>query len=83
MLSRLEAIQDIRLGRGICLPFTGQKLADGRTHTFRVILRRSFRGAEAAIDCMTMRQTYYINLTPKQVLAFIRRHYPRKVEDLP
>lgn len=78
MLSRLEAIQDIRLGRGICMTHVG------RFTTFRVILRRDVMrgGVWAAIDCPVMRRTYYVKLTSRQVLTYIRLHYPRHTADV-
>lgn len=79
MLTRLEAIQDIRLGRGIQLPFQGAPIGDGsgRCGTFSVIIRRDRKGGcDALIDCKVMRRTYIIKLTAKQVLAYIKRHYP-------
>ena len=82
MLSRLQAIQDIRMGRGIQLSFTGAPLGDGsgRCGRFNVIIRRDHRGgADAFIDCKVMRRTYTIKLTGKQVLSFIKRHYPTHV----
>ncbi len=78
MLTRLEAIQDINLGRGIQLRFVGHEHADGRRSTFNVILRRNGRGGcEAVIDCRIMRRCYIVQLTAKQVLSYIRLHYPR------
>jgi len=81
MITRLEAIQDIRLGRGIQLTFEGHLNQAGTMTTFNVIIRRDVMrgGVEAAIDCKVMRRSYYIKLTPKQTLAYIRRHYPRSV----
>lgn len=79
MLSRLEAIQDIRLGRGIQLSFTGAPIGDGsgRCGKFNVIIRRDPKGGcKALIDCKVMRRTYTINLTARQVLSYIKRHYP-------
>ena len=75
-MTRKDAINDIRIGRGIQLTHVG------RFTTFRVILRRSpIKGGsvQACIDCPRMRRTYYINLTTKQVMSYIRRHYPRHV----
>jgi len=80
-LTRLEAIQDVRLGRGIQVSFVGLSEIGGRPATFKVIVRRSRRGgAEAVIDCDTMRRSYRIAepLTWVQVLNFIRRHYDRR-----
>jgi hypothetical protein len=80
MLSRLQAIQDIRLGRGIQLSFVGAPLGDGsgRCGKFSIIIRRGFagEGAIAHIECQVMRRTYKVRMTSKQVLAYIRRHYP-------
>lgn len=77
-MTRLDAIRDIRLGRGIQLTHVG------RFTTFRVIIRRSpIKGGspQAIFDCCKARRSYYINITPKQVLAYIRRHYPRNLWD--
>lgn len=79
MLTRLQAIQDIRCGRGIQLTFTNEDVI-GKKNTYNLIIRRSpLKGgsAQALIDCRVMRRSYYITLTAKQVLAYIRRHYPR------
>lgn len=75
LMTRMDAIQDIRLGRGIQLTHTGLYT------TFTVILRRDIlrRGVKAALECNKMRKTYYLKLTPKQVLSYIRRHYPRSI----
>lgn len=83
MLTRREAIEDINLGRGIQLRFVGQNLGDGRTVTFNIILRRNRRGGcEAVIDCNIMRRCYVIShVSGRQVLAFIRRHYPKHGAD--
>lgn len=84
MLTRLQAIQDIRLGRGVCLSFVGHEEINGRPHTFRVILRRNGRGgAMGIIECDAMRGSrqagpYRLTLSMGQVLTFIRLHYPRK-----
>jgi len=79
-LTRLDAIQDIRIGRGISNSFVEQVLGDGsgRTHTFTVIVRRDHRGGcVALIDCKIMRKTYRVSLTWRQTLAYIRLHYPK------
>jgi hypothetical protein len=88
MMTRLDAIQDIRCGRGICLSFVGleaQYDRQGRAHphTFNVIIRRGKGGkAEAIIDCSmwgTLPRNRWgvrpFTLTWKQVLNFIRLHY--------
>jgi len=73
MLTRLEAMSDINLGRGIQLTFKG------RFTTFNVIVRRcTFNGgAVAHIECPVMRKTYKVFLTTKQTMAYIKRHYTR------
>lgn len=79
LMTRLDAIRDIRCGRGIQLTHVG------RFSTFRVILRRreTYKGThvEACIDCPVMRRTYYVKLTSRQVLSYIRRHYGRNLWD--
>ena len=78
MLTRLEAIQDIRLGRGIQLSFVGQVMPDGSSHRFNVILRRDRKGGcNALIDCQVMKKTYKVQLTAQQVLSYIKLHYAR------
>src|SRR5687767_7093245 len=90
MMTRLEAIQDIRCGRGICVSLVGLEAQYDRyggrhEHTFSVIIRRGKKGcAEALIDCSMMGTVprnrwgvLPITLTWKQVLNFIRLHYIR------
>lgn len=80
-LTRLEAIQDIRLGRGIQVTFVGlSEDRNGRPHTVRVIVRRSsFKGgcAVALLESSMSYKVYQFNLTGEQVLHFIRKNYDR------
>lgn len=79
VLSRSEAIQYIRVGRGISLTFIGTEEVNSRLHTFSVTLKRTKTGTVCAhIRCDAMRRTYIVNLTTKQVLSFIKLHYARK-----
>lgn len=83
MLSRLLAIQDIRLGRGVRLSFVGHEVINGRPHTYSVILKRQGTSkVSAVIQCDVMRRNYTIPLTARQVLSFIRLHYPRVSADV-
>lgn len=90
MMTRLDAIQDIRCGRGICLSFVGlesqyDRQGNAHVHAFNVIIRRGKKGcAEAIIDCSmfgTLPRNRWgvrpITLTWRQVLNFIRLHYSR------
>ncbi len=77
-ITRLQAIRDIRSYMGIQNHFAGNQLMDGRTVTYSIIVRKNGDRAEALIDCAIMRKTMKVpNLTAKQVLAYIRRWYPR------
>lgn len=89
MMTRMEAIQDIRCGRGICASFVGlephyDRQGNAHQHTFSVIIRRDGKCATAIIDCSmwgTLPRSRYgvrpMKLTWRQVLTFIRLHYPR------
>lgn len=81
-MTRMEAIQDIRCGRGIQVAFQGiEELRPGMPHNFTVIIRRQVKDTvvtgkvEAVFDCTIMRHTYKLILTSKQVMSFIKRNY--------
>lgn len=79
VLSRLEAIQDIRVGRGVSLSFIGTEEVNGRPHTFSVTLKRNGKRVCATIQCDAMRRSYRVHLTTVQVMSFIKLHYARKL----
>ncbi len=82
MLTRLQAIQDIRLGRGI------QLVHVGRFTTFTVLIRRQPMTGKllAMIEDPLMGRwsggvrvpaRYQVRITTRQLLNYIRLHYPR------
>ena len=77
MLTRREAAEDIRMGRGIKLRFVGSESPYGRPHTFDVIVRQSSSGLVAVIDCHAMGRAYSFKVSALQVLAYIKLHYQR------
>lgn len=80
MLSRLDAIRNIRNGQGIQLSFVGSEEVNGRPHNFNVILRYDkSSNVVAIIESVVMCTSYHIPLNSAQVLSFIKRHYARNV----
>lgn len=77
MNTRIEAIQQLRFGHSIQHTFTNKDLL-GKKTTLHVVIRMMNQYPlqyEAVIDCPSLRKSYYITLTSKQLLTFLRKHY--------
>lgn len=83
-MNRLEAIRALRDGDVIGGRFVGNEVSRGRLHTFSVDICKSGSTFLAIIRSNIMfdrrgrLNTYRVSFTPKQLLAYLRRHYPIK-----
>ena len=73
-MTRLEAIRDIRSGWFLKKSFIGHKVKGKRAHNYTITIQ----GLTAWIDCKVMKKEYVIRLSPKQLLSYIKLHYPTK-----
>lgn len=75
-MNRLEAIQEIRRGGSISNSFVGKEIVNGRLHTFSVEVWKDNLGKiKSVIVCDAMCNNYFIRLSPKQLLGYIKLHY--------
>lgn len=83
-MNRLEARRALRDGDVIGGKHVGNEVSRGRLHTYTVDICKSGSTFLAIIRSNIMfdrygkLNTYRVSLTTKQVLAYIRRHYPIK-----
>lgn len=77
-ISRLEAIKLIRAGLELTLQYQGLFT----TFTITLLFLKSMKRTMAFLACPVMQRTYQIRLSTKQVLSYIKRHYPRHLPGL-
>lgn len=83
-MNRLEAFRAVRSGDVVTVKVVGKESPYGRPHTYtlnlysdNVVIQDYMMGHRDRVSGKMQPAVYIIrNLTPKQILSFIRRHFP-------